>query len=488
MPVMLDPSQANYIAVPPQAKPVGQPAQQQAPQQAQAAAPAPPKNPFMPAKVRIPSIILPHEQDDNDEPVQQERPGTAAKMSMDSQAFDKDIALHPDDDAPKLIYSDWLEEHGKQHLSEAYRRSVSQDGQYPWYGTVSHNPTRYMLRPEGHSTIHIALHPASDGRKMLDKDFAHVKFGSLLSPWAEYETDDASHIHDLMVESGASPILAAEAHSRMGGDPSDYVHLGKNMHGPYYLRPDNSDWRSVRWFHQPHEFYDLAKAFGWKGDPNDIDSVRSFLDDKRGSFIRNPGFTMDESEQPTQQSRGGRAVKMMHDIQMFGDAIKANPGDDAHRLIMADYLQENGYEATAHAARLGETEDVSNWRSPLESGTRVGTASGWIGDEAHNHRRPNLMVSTYRSHDNPSELFHDIAMSVPSTSNVGGGKYLQHIPVATIRTSDHDFVRSLLSDLGERHSIGDDRHLIWDALDRLPQKMSMRSRFAQAVQLSRGKR
>jgi uncharacterized protein (TIGR02996 family) len=32
------------------------------------------------------------------------------------QAFLADIAAHPEDDAPRLIYADWLEEHGDPAL------------------------------------------------------------------------------------------------------------------------------------------------------------------------------------------------------------------------------------------------------------------------------------------------------------------------------------------------------------------------------------
>ena len=39
----------------------------------------------------------------------------------DNEAFVRAIAEHPDDDAPRLVYADWLEEHGQPERAEFIR-------------------------------------------------------------------------------------------------------------------------------------------------------------------------------------------------------------------------------------------------------------------------------------------------------------------------------------------------------------------------------
>jgi uncharacterized protein (TIGR02996 family) len=41
------------------------------------------------------------------------------------EAFLEDIIAHPEDDAPRLIYADWLEEHGQQERAEFIRVQVA---------------------------------------------------------------------------------------------------------------------------------------------------------------------------------------------------------------------------------------------------------------------------------------------------------------------------------------------------------------------------
>src|SRR4051812_18286256 len=40
------------------------------------------------------------------------------------EAFLKDIIEHPDDDAPRLIYADWLDEHGQTERAEFIRTQI----------------------------------------------------------------------------------------------------------------------------------------------------------------------------------------------------------------------------------------------------------------------------------------------------------------------------------------------------------------------------
>ena len=44
-------------------------------------------------------------------------------MSIE-QAFLADIIAHPDDDAPRLIYADWLEENGQPERGEFIRLQI----------------------------------------------------------------------------------------------------------------------------------------------------------------------------------------------------------------------------------------------------------------------------------------------------------------------------------------------------------------------------
>jgi uncharacterized protein (TIGR02996 family) len=37
------------------------------------------------------------------------------------EAFLRDICEHPEDDAPRLVYADWLEEHGNPERAEFIR-------------------------------------------------------------------------------------------------------------------------------------------------------------------------------------------------------------------------------------------------------------------------------------------------------------------------------------------------------------------------------
>src|SRR4051812_24449427 len=42
-----------------------------------------------------------------------------------SEAFFQDIAEHPDDDTPRLVYADWLDDHGQPGRAEYVRAGVA---------------------------------------------------------------------------------------------------------------------------------------------------------------------------------------------------------------------------------------------------------------------------------------------------------------------------------------------------------------------------
>ena len=41
------------------------------------------------------------------------------------EAFLEDIVAHPDDDAPRLVFADWLDDHGDADRAEFIRLQVS---------------------------------------------------------------------------------------------------------------------------------------------------------------------------------------------------------------------------------------------------------------------------------------------------------------------------------------------------------------------------
>lgn len=49
-------------------------------------------------------------------------------MNPTERAFRADICAHPRDDAPRLIYADWLEDQGRPHLAEFIREQIRGDG------------------------------------------------------------------------------------------------------------------------------------------------------------------------------------------------------------------------------------------------------------------------------------------------------------------------------------------------------------------------
>src|SRR5438552_1311228 len=53
------------------------------------------------------------------------------------EAFLCDICEHPDDDSPRLIYADWLEEHGQRDLAEFIRLQCQLDDGTGWW---NHSP------------------------------------------------------------------------------------------------------------------------------------------------------------------------------------------------------------------------------------------------------------------------------------------------------------------------------------------------------------
>src|SRR5574339_131060 len=103
MPELLNPAQADYIAIPKQAQQVAQP---KAPPTPQA-----PKDPFRRSPGPL-AILLPYA---DESPVQQSR-GTPIRLS-NQEAFLNSIRENPGDEAPALIYADWLEENGDPDLA-----------------------------------------------------------------------------------------------------------------------------------------------------------------------------------------------------------------------------------------------------------------------------------------------------------------------------------------------------------------------------------
>src|SRR5262245_46053167 len=49
------------------------------------------------------------------------RPPALPRVAPEAQAFLDDIVANPDDDAPRLVYADWLDEHGDPHRAEFIR-------------------------------------------------------------------------------------------------------------------------------------------------------------------------------------------------------------------------------------------------------------------------------------------------------------------------------------------------------------------------------
>ena len=50
---------------------------------------------------------------------------TTSRTMTDGEAILRSVLLAPDDDAPRLIYADWLEEHGEQDRAYLIRRMVA---------------------------------------------------------------------------------------------------------------------------------------------------------------------------------------------------------------------------------------------------------------------------------------------------------------------------------------------------------------------------
>src|SRR3954466_9337320 len=85
-------------------------------------------------------------------------------MSL-AEAFLRDIVDHPDDDAPRLVYADWLDEHGDPERAEFVRVQVERAKRPAWDAAQ----VRLRLREEAllraHGEAWLAEMPAVEGAR-----------------------------------------------------------------------------------------------------------------------------------------------------------------------------------------------------------------------------------------------------------------------------------------------------------------------------------
>lgn len=257
---------------------------------------------------------------------------------MDHAAFHAAIAAHPDDDAPRLIYSDYLEENGHPHLAEAYRRTAPR-GQVPYLGNRHDRINNGFWIEHPHATVHLTPIRGSDASGPTSGNFVrvelHTPVGAGVRSLGSYETNDYEHTTDLVNELG-EPHLNHLMKSYILGQPTDGITLDHDRMGNFTLTHDSGE---DRYFQSDWDHPGLASAFGWTscehGCGTDgtipcphhsvaemMDSAYEFLRNHDGLTTVDPGYFLNDRERFSRfKSRFKKAIKSVRRLSMSVDAI-----------------------------------------------------------------------------------------------------------------------------------------------------------------------
>ncbi len=362
----------------------------------------------------------------------------------DHEAMQAAIAANPHDDAPSQIYADMLEEEGRTHLADAYRRTTYQ-GQRPYLGDSVGSSHEWNLGSAGGHQVAIHIHNGSDAQGPTGKRFAKVILSGHEDSGVHrsYETEDHQHIHDLAMELAPDePSWADEIRQQLTSPVGNRVRLTGNSLGHYTLTHDDG---RDQYFQSEYDYPSLAHNFGWRGDHYDINGAREHLDSMDGEIIEDPGYfeNHDQNDYPDppddvyRNAREGQPVRMGMDdiVPILGAAHQganktdpSGPHDDAPVMILADALRDAGMHAHAdhlmlHMGSKGVRgrKEVSHYANLADRHPQRHELAKWLGDN------PGRFVINHSAGDSDVTLFSGIPLPRTSRGKVRAGHSPAHV-------------------------------------------------------------
>jgi uncharacterized protein (TIGR02996 family) len=102
---------------------------------------------------------------------------------MDEQALLHAVCANPDDDAPRLVYADWLEEHGRQERAELIRVQIDLSRSQPGEDTTGQRRRESALLREFGATWTAELPQLGD---LLWGEFERGFVSAVTGTWADF--------------------------------------------------------------------------------------------------------------------------------------------------------------------------------------------------------------------------------------------------------------------------------------------------------------
>jgi uncharacterized protein (TIGR02996 family) len=261
----------------------------------------------------------------------------AAPGPLDHQPFVRTIASAGPDQAPGLVYADWLDEHGLDQLAAPYRHptdpgsitgEINQDATWrpAWaklqlalaqarkIGTAA-AISDMRARAEDHRSTH--------GVWLQDVDRTHTNSGiGLLRSTFVHPTVNM-RVAGLPIR--LEPLVGHPGYD--SGSPPKYF-IARFLDSRHF---DNGRHHGMRQHGVTVVDFDRARRMMSEADHfHDTNAARHYFG---------------ESEHPANLARPGTPARLMavpHGADPFFRAVAEHPDDAAHRLVLADWLQEQG--------------------------------------------------------------------------------------------------------------------------------------------------
>ena len=327
---MIPGNQATFVAVPSQ----GQPATSQPAPAAQPvpASPEPKKSPFR-AKQGPPLLILPHESSSPER--MSRKPVRNHADSWHQPGLIANIAESPHDDAPKLVYSDWLEEYGSDRglpghveLAQFVRKNIhnfrGRDFRGGFFNALAAHTDRFL---DGHESSMLSHYLASHEKMPTMAHAATMSNDIDFTPSGFAGTPGVSAATGFLVGKGSGwPKFSARVFRREDGQ--HYIAMG--------VGGDYGSARKVVRIDPATAHAALNEMQGADMHISPTDRVDSIDHMHRWIYDNHP----EVGNEPQRMSR--KPVRNHADEDAFKAYIAAHPEDDAPRLVFADWLEERG--------------------------------------------------------------------------------------------------------------------------------------------------
>ncbi len=343
------------------------------------------------------------------QPVQQSR----ERFMRDTIAFANSIVSNHKDVAPKMVYADYVEEQGYPHFADFMRRASGspRDDDQNTHNTP--DLSRVIFSP---FTSQIGLAQGNVGAHTNDE-------------WRPYVTIVARRHHS---DSSLSDRTAANEYN------TDY-HI--TAHAPNTV--DGHSMIGSLVTRDPHLAHGLARELAVQGGRKGGDSR------DRSRLL--PLLRRLMKRTPKQMARTGQPVRLMKDTTAFAEAMLAAPEDDGHKLIYADYAEEQGYPFYADYIRRAHGLPNPQYDVPELPG--VAEAINSSGEAPVGKPlvagAPKAAVVAYRQAS--GQTHYAIYSRLPAQpSSVVKGYYKEQHSLKPLYTTDHALATGLLGEMNYR--------------------------------------